>query len=408
MQRSDYAWHDLTYEQYQAIIRSGTMSGCTSPMLNVPDYNSLIAVMQEANIDPRLPLAFTFCEGHHGSDPGLVAAVVNNLGGVKFVGAAGTTDSGIPADTGGTYAAFPDLSVYWREWVRIMNNSIIGPDFRAGNLIGVVEHYTNGIGTGHNKVEKWQQYLRDYPPTGGGSMPATTTGMPGSRVLAEALKWVGTTDRGLYDPSNGHGTPFMWCEAFIESMHEHAGVTRVRYDSALAFLNDPAIPTNPLPAPAGACVLFGRQTDPSGHVAISDGAGGMIGTTTDGIRHDAAVWSNCAGWQWYPGTVPDASVVVPAPAANELAYDHPTYGHVVVGTPFVARVRALEAAGLFWQHLGYPTGSPVTLATGRMTQRFERTVLATQAAEAPWNVVSLLIGEIPAADTPTVPAPARR
>src|SRR5690348_8532865 len=119
----DTSFSPLSRTQYRDIIRSGTLPGYTSPMDTDADYAALIAVTRADNMNPRWPLAFTWAEGHDGSDPGLVAARVNNLGGVKWIGQSGAYDSGIPADTGGTYAGFPDLTGYYQEFVRIMHNS---------------------------------------------------------------------------------------------------------------------------------------------------------------------------------------------------------------------------------------------------------------------------------------------
>ena len=233
--------------------------------------------------------------------------------------------------------------------------------------------------------------------------PAAT----GADVLAEALRWVGTTQREAFDTTNGEGGVFGYCEAFVESCHERLGVPRTRYANALAFLNDPNIPTQPLPAPAGSCVLFGRATDPAGHVAISDGAGGMIGTTADGIAH-TPVWAGCVGWQWYPGV----SAATPPIVSERATIAGNPYGAIALHPAFADRWYRLDALGLAFPTLGYATEPPVTLATGRVMQRFERAVLATSSGDAPWNVVSLLLSELPPANAaPTAviaPAPTRR
>ncbi len=233
----------------------------------------------------------------------------------------------------------------------------------------------------------------------------------GPNVLAEALRWVGATRREQFDATNGEGGVFGFCEAFVESCHERLGLVRVRYATALAFLNDAAIPTHPLPAPAGSCVLFGRATDPAGHVAISDGSGGMIGTTANGVAH-TPIWAGSVGWQWYPGVAADAGV----PSESRVADARATiagnpYGAVLLHPPFGERWRRLDALGLAFLTLGYAVEPPVTLATGRVMQRFERAVLATSGGDAPWDVVSLLLDEVPPANTTggtPAPAPARR
>lgn len=239
---------------------------------------------------------------------------------------------------------------------------------------------------------------------GTGAAGGTAGGVTGATVLAEAVRWLGTTDRGQYDPSNGHGAVFGWCQAFVESCHERCGLRRVRYPDALAFLNDPAIPTRPLPAPAGACVLFGRNVDPAGHVTIADGQGNMIGTTTRGIVREP-IWAGAAGWQWYPGV--RADVLPSAPTDGHYIEGNP-YGHIAVEPLFWDRWSRLHADGLALPTLGYVTESVITLPTGRKMQRFERAMLATGGSDAPWNVVSLLLAELPAPNAAPGAAPVAR
>jgi hypothetical protein len=351
----------LSYAQYQAIIATGTIPGRTSPMLNEPDYHALIGVMQQAQIDPRLPLAFTWSEGHHGSDPGLVAAGVNNLGGIKYVGAPGTFDSGIPADTGGTYAGFYDLRPYYIEWVRIMNNDIIGPCFRAGDLICAVEHYTNGPGTGHNKVAKYEEYVSDYPASA--VTPPATGGVSGDAIATEALTQRGQTWAGTYDTHNGNHPWYLWCQSFVERVHEHAGITGPFYASAAdcgrAMEALGRLHRGDTNAPRGAVLFWDEQFwADGGHTAISLGDGTFVGTTDQGIQIRSG-WQSSAGymgWAFRPG-VGDT-----APHVEEV-------DEVKVGDGF-----APDELRLMW----YGTGKPT--ATAKKNFPYEPDKLGTHGA----------------------------
>lgn len=311
----------LSWDQYQQIITTGTMAGRTSPMLNRPDYDALIGAMQDAQIDPRLPLAFTWSEGHHGSDPGLVAAAYNNLGGIKYSGAPGTYDTGIAADTGGTYAGFPDLRPYYVEWVRIMQNNIIGPDFRSGNLIGAVEHYTNGPGTGHNKVTQYEAYVADYPespvtPPGPSPQPPPPTGVTLADILRVATDHIGKT---ITDEGNAE---FGMCEQEFEEWCEEAGLPRVRYASAAAdgdvLLTNGALHTT-MPPPPGAGVIWGRSFDPEGHICCAAEYPFVITTYPGKVSRIDAVangWYGSVGFLgWF---VPNGATIVVPPPTNHL------------------------------------------------------------------------------------------
>jgi hypothetical protein len=393
MNRSDYAFHPLSWEQYQAIIQHGSFPNVPEPMLNRPDYDSLLAVLQPANIDPRLGLAFTWAEGHDGTDPGLVAASVNNLGGIKYSGAPGTYDSGIPADTGGTYAGFPDLTAYWREWVRIMNNSIIGPSFKSGNLVSAVEHYTNGPGTGHNKVDQFLAYARDYP-AGGNVM----NGVYGEDVIAKARQYIGqATSDGTLDSWNGSHPWAFWCEAFTEGIPASLGLVTTHYESAAGHLD--AITAAGLLQQGtpehGAWCLFGRTFDPNGHICFWDsGKQQYLGTLTDGTGigyHDQSWTASLAGWCRVPGVLaPYRSTS----SSDTFFVDGNPHGQIPMKVPFWNRWHYMDTLGLALPMIGYPVAAEVTVG-GRRVQQCERGWLGTQDAADPWNVVMLLRDEWP-------------
>jgi hypothetical protein len=420
MERSDFNYHPLSEADYEAIITAGEVfrddagNIIRSPLHGHDNWAAAEAAAKAADIDLRVLLAATLFEDHHGTDPagGTELAKVFNFGGIKWAGQPGAFDSGIPYPRNegiGNYAGFHDFGGFVAELVRTLNNEYIGDAFRAGDLARAWGIYVGGpnnpnMAAGHSRVDQFQYYLSKFPAEG------EATVVTGQDVLTEALKWEGCTDRGLYDPTNGHGTPFMWCEAYIESMHEHAGIFRVRYASALAFLNDPNIETHSTwPAPAGACILYGRNIDPAGHVTISLGDGQQIGTARNSIKIDH-VWPGVAGWQWYPGVLAPRP---PAPVADVFYVDDNPHGRIPVRMPFWARwdqmntmgtpldhPGAVNPAGLALPMLGYPTEPEYATQTGRRIQRFERAVLATYNGEDPWDVVTLLRDEAPLADAP--------
>lgn len=124
-----------------------------------------------------------------------------------------------------------------------------------------------------------------------------TTAKTGAMIAAEALKFLGSTDRADYDPNNGHGTPYLWCEAFAEAIPWRVTGIRVPFYSAL--LHGQALDAagrlhHDTDAPAGAWMIWGAAFWPDGHIVISLGDGRYIGTTVDGIQIGS-------GWQYLPG-----------------------------------------------------------------------------------------------------------
>src|ERR687893_228412 len=164
----DTSFRHLSADHYSRIIRAGTLPGHSSPMASGDNYDALMEQSRTFNIDPRIGLAWCWAEGHFASDPGLVAAPVFNFGGIKWAGQPGAYDSGIPADTGGTYAGFPNVGRYYFELYRTLNNAHVGPFFRAGDLYGAARKYTfwDNPQAGANKVAQLIAYRRDDPPPG--------------------------------------------------------------------------------------------------------------------------------------------------------------------------------------------------------------------------------------------------
>lgn len=384
---TDYrVFRALSVEQYFAIVDDGTEPGRASPLRTPESYAALVGMCEPVPVDPRLPLAFAWAEGHMGSDPGLAAMPVNNFLGVKFVGQDGATDSGIAADTGGTYAGFADLAACWREWLRIMRNSIIGPAFASGDLVGVVEHYTNGPGTGHNKIDQYERYVATWPPAS--EPPAGAPVVTPDDVVRVALADVGKAR--LTDSWNGEHPVSMWCQADIEDWLVAAGLPVVHYPSA-AVAGD-AAPLAAGRAPKGALVYFrgpGWSVDDHGGISLGDGrtiSGLATVVVTDGWQD----LPSYRGWRW-----PDGIALAPAVDVDYFADGNP-WGPVPMRHPFWSRWDLLNRQGLALPQMGWPLKPERTLPNGRRVQEFERGSYGTQAAPDPWDVVQLLPSEVAA------------
>ena len=389
----DTSFSPLSRPQYSAIIKAGTLPGYTSPMDTDADYASLIAVTKSDNMNPRWPLAFTWAEGHDGSDPGLVAARVNNLGGVKWVGQSGAYDSGIAADTGGTYAGFPDLTGYYQEFVRIMHNSIIGPHYEAGDLISAVEHYTNGPGTGHNKVTQYQAYVRDYPPEG------AATVVTGQEVANAALKHLGQAREA--DTWNGDHPVEMMCQGDVEDwVWEATGVVPHHYASAAQAGDDG--PLNSGPAPVGAQVFFrGPGWSSFDHTGVSLGDGRTISglatvTISDGWQNPAVGYR---GWRMPVGVSNQA----PAPDESAERAEFPTGKILRKGLGFRNEWDRAATLGneYHMRHFGYPVTDEYVMRFSaepkqdRTVILFERGGMAWDGSQAaPWDITSLNLQQI--------------
>lgn len=382
-QGCEIGWQALSEAQYDAIVQDGSFQGVASPMLNAADYQSLVAVMQPANINPRWPLAICWAEGHDGTDPGLVAAGVNNLGGIKWVGQAGATDSGIPADTGGTYAAFPDLTAYWTEVVRVLGNEIIGPSWAAGDLIGVAEHWTNGPGTGHNKVDQFVRYCQEWPADGVAPPPSPV--VTGEMLVAAGMKHLGQTHES--DAWNGDHPVSGWCQADVEDWYTEAGLAVVHYLTAVAAHDAWPVAAGE-PALGAQVWMIGPGWSVAGHTGIYIGGGRVLsGLASVMIATGWLDLPSYAGWRMPPGSVntPPVRVVEGNP-----------YGPVPMRHPFSSRWFQLQdGMGLALPMMGYPLEAERTAAGGRRIQQFERGWYGTQDAPAPWDVVQLLSTEVP-------------
>jgi hypothetical protein len=309
-------FYPLDLNQFYAIMDEpdATLGGAVSPLRTEATYRTLIEATSDPArpVDPRLPLAFAWSEGHMMTDRGLAAAVVGNPWGVKFVDAPWTYDSGIPADTGGTYAGYANFGAAVRDWLRIMHNSIIGPDFEAGNLIGVVEHYTNGPGTGHNKADRYYRYVRDYPSSNGPGRFVVTR----EAVAREAESQIGQTWSVPYDAHNrphwwcNPATGDFWCESLRERIGEHLGLAIQPYASAViagrAYQAAGKLRTD-VPPPRGTMIFLDERFWPDGgHTGISasDEGTSMICTCTPdgiGVRPWGMQTPGYMGWADYDG-----------------------------------------------------------------------------------------------------------
>jgi hypothetical protein len=148
---------------------------------------------------------------------------------------------------------------------------------------------------------------------------APTTTITGAMVAAYALRYLGSTDRYDYDPRNGHGTPYLWCEANAEAIPWHLTGIREPIYSALVHgqqLDAAGRLHHDTSAPAGAWMIWGQAFWPDGHIVISLGDGRYIGTTVDGIQIGS-------GWQYLPGfmgwAMPDG--VVEGEGETDMRHD---------------------------------------------------------------------------------------
>jgi len=315
---------DLSWDQYQSIVKSGSMGNKPSPLLTGENYKALMGAAQKYNLDPRFMLATLLAEGHMGTDPGLAAASVNNFGGEKWAGQNGATNSGIEADNGGTYAAFPDAGGYLNQMGKTWTNSIIGPATRAGDITKAVETYTNGPGSGRDKITAYNGYVQNYaPPTSAvasTAVPATAPGTPppvptGAGSAAGAGAPIVTN--GGSDPARDAivtaaksfiGSPGFagWCEKLVESELRKAGLPGTGNSNDA---NEPSAAQGLVDAraqgrvrgkgdtPQAGDVIYYEPNDPNlktgdaGHTAIYVGDGQMITSAWGGNQevHQQAV-----------------------------------------------------------------------------------------------------------------------
>ncbi len=213
---------------------------------------------------------------------------------------------------------------------------------------------------------------------------------------------------GTLDPWNPVGHLWEgWCLGSVDGTRNEAGIPGPRRENAAALL-DAVIAQGLLqtswPPEHGGVPLWGRQFDPAGHVCLYDAdrqqfLSTLYSPSRIGYRDPAGWMEQMAGWFRAPGVVAPYRAVQPpvvtppAPPADGLVIAGP-YGTIAVPEPFAARWRALDAVGLAYPTLGYPTGPVTTMGTGRRLLPFERAVLATGDGAAPWDVASLLLVEL--------------
>jgi hypothetical protein len=400
MNRSDYGYAPLAYDQYESIIstmevfKDANGNKIVSPLHGTSNWSAADAQCKQDNVDMRVDLAAILFEDHGGTDPGggVELAKVYNFSGIKWAGQSGAYDSGIaaPANEGGTYAAFHDFGGFIAELHRTLNNEYCGPAFKSGDLTTAWAIYVGGpnnpnIAAGASRVAQWHYYLNTYPPPPEGSNPVSTT-VYASAVVAAALKHLG--DAHEYDSWNGDHAVSMFCLADVEDWYAEAGLTVPHYGTA-AQAGD-AVTLNSGHAPAGAQVFFrGPGWSQFDHTGISLGDGRTIsGLTTVVISAGWQDLDTYRGWWMPPGVLAD-------PTQNVFYIEGNPNGTVPLEPPFWNRWNALNQLGLALPMMGYAMGPERTLPSGRRIQQFERGWYGTQPAPDPWDIVALLPAEVP-------------
>ncbi len=101
------------------------------------------------------------------------------------------------------------------------------------------------------------------------------------------------------------GVPWVgWCEMFVDNVLTEAGVSRVRYESAI--LDAISGPLYRGDAPAGSLVFFDQRSSPYGHVGVALGDKTMLSALGGGVvRTSYTDWSSYLGWRPYGTTAPD-------------------------------------------------------------------------------------------------------
>lgn len=415
MQRSDYAYRDLPQSAYQTIIGLGTMQGM-SPLLPKANYDALIRESRSANIDPRIALAWLLWEDHFGTDPGggIALAKVFNFAGIKWAGQPGAFDSGIqvpPNEQPGTYAGFPDVGAFIHELYRTLTNEYCGPYFNAGDLANAASVYITGqpnTGRGQGRVDTFLGYQRDYPSQGATPVADGVYGEDLIRIMAAH----GNEERsdGTLDSWNAPHLWEGWCQASTEGVRAAAGLDVTHRASAAAQLD--IVSAQGLLQQGrpehGAIVMWGRSFDPSGHTCLWDDDKGaflstLYGPSRIGYFYSDGWYNAMAGWWRAPGVVAARRDVAPSPPPPPPP-DYVLLDGNTIPIPLWAWSRwdalntmgqplnhagAVNPDGLAMPTYGYPVKKELVLPTGRKLMFFERAVMATQSAGAPWDVVTL-------------------
>jgi hypothetical protein len=163
------------------------------------------------------------------------------------------------------------------------------------------------------------------------SPPEPPSGVTGDQVAAEALSQLNRVRSGAYDTRNGDHPWYLWCESFVERVHEHCGLTVAAAVSAAdkgrAMEAAGRLHRGDGDAPRGAVLFWdeGFWAD-GGHTAISLGDGTFVGTTDQGIQIRSG-WQQRAGymgWAFYPG-VGDTP---PAPPREDESIVVTVDGHI--------------------------------------------------------------------------------
>jgi hypothetical protein len=214
----------------------------------------------------------------------------------------------------------------------------------------------------------------------------------GMDIMNKAAAFIGQPDSNGID-GNGLHPWSLWCEAFVEMVHEQCGLTRVRYPSALSHAR--SMNLSPGRAPVGAMVFFGTDFYfPDGHISIATGDGRCLGTVTDGTGVGFRNWNETTtgylGWAYHAGIVTSVQV------QTTFFADGNPFGNIPLKPPFWGRWHQLDQQGLALPIFGWPKATERVVG-GRRMQEFERGWLATGEGQNPWDVVTLLKSEWPAA-----------
>jgi hypothetical protein len=296
---------DYTYATFTAMV-AGALARKNPSVTSRDNYLAVHAAAKQRNISVATLLGWIVAEN---VDPDLIA--VNNLAGIYYVGQSRATPGPLgPANEGSKpYCAFATLTDFWVTLA--INIETIDPDaWTRGDLRSIARTYTGGT-QGYAKVDIVDA-LRDAARFPHGTLedaPAPSSGVTGEQIAAEALTQLNHVRSGDYDTRNGDHPWYLWCESFVERVHEHCGVTVAAAISAAdqgrAMEAAGRLHRGDPNAPRGAVHFWdeGFWAD-GGHTAISLGDGTFVGTVSPegvGIRSGWQGRAGYMGWAWYPG-----------------------------------------------------------------------------------------------------------
>jgi hypothetical protein len=296
---------DYAYRTFTRMV-AGALSQKNPSVMSRENYLAVHAAAKQKDISVATLLGWIVAEN---VDPDLIA--VNNLAGIYYVGQSRATPGPLgPANEGGKpYCAFATLTDFWATLA--VNIETIDPDaWNRGDLRSIARTYTGGA-QGYAKVDIVDA-LRDagaYPHGTLEDAPAPSSGVTGEQIAAEALTQLNHVRSGDYDTRNGDHPWYLWCESFVERVHEHCGLTVAAAISAAdqgrAMEAAGRLHRNDPNAPRGAVHFWdeGFWAD-GGHTGISLGDGTFVGTVSPegvGIRSGWQGRAGYMGWAFYPG-----------------------------------------------------------------------------------------------------------